>query len=338
MRTADDAGFDSIWVMDHFFQIGSVGRPEEPMLEGMTALGFMAAHSKRARLGLMVGGIHYRQVGLWLKAATTLDVLSGGRAWFGIGAAWNEQESRALGFPMPPLRQRFEMLEEALKVVHLGWRGELGSQSAFEGRHYQARHLLNSPQALTRPHPPILIGGGGERRTLRLVAQYADATNVFGTDPDQLRHKFGVLRRHCEAVGRDYDSIERTFLTQVSITPDGARRSMTPDLVVERLGRTAEAGAQHAIFSVRDVQDLEQAGAHRQPRHPPAARPGPALAGAQVELHRPMSGDRVEGHPGGVPRGVSSDESGPWRTRLAAMATIWSGSPSDLAQEAWPRS
>ena len=134
MRTADDAGFDSIWVMDHFIQIGSVGRPEEPMLEGMTALGFMAAHSRRARLGLMVGGIHYRQAGLWLKAATTLDVLSGGRAWFGIGAAWNEQESRALGFPMPPLRERFEMLEETLRIVRLGWQDELGSRRHFEGQ------------------------------------------------------------------------------------------------------------------------------------------------------------------------------------------------------------
>jgi F420-dependent oxidoreductase-like protein len=256
VRAADDAGFDSIWVMDHFFQIGAVGRPEEPMLEGMTALGFMAAHSRRARLGLMVGGIHYRQAGLWLKAATTLDVLSGGRAWFGIGAAWNEQESRALGFPMPPLGERFEMLEETLQLVHLGWQGELGSRSALEGRHVRAGELLNSPQSLTRPHPPILIGGGGERRTLKLVARYGDATNVFGTDPDQLRHKYGVLRRHCESVGRDYDSIERTLLTQVAITADGAHRSLTPSQLVDRLGRTTEAGAQHAIFSVRDVHEL----------------------------------------------------------------------------------
>lgn len=256
VRTADEAGFDSIWVMDHFFQIGSVGRPEEPMLESMTALGYMAAHSRRARLGLMVGGIHYRGAGLWLKATTTLDVLSGGRAWFGIGAAWNEQESRALGFPMPPLRDRFDMLEEALRIVRLGWQDELGSRTAFEGRHVQAGDLLNSPQALSRPHPPILVGGGGERRTLKLVAQYADACNVFGTDPDQLGHKYDVLRRHCEALGRDYESIEKTLLTQVSITPDGAHRSLTPDQLVERLGRTTEVGAQHAIFSVRDVHDL----------------------------------------------------------------------------------
>lgn len=258
VRTADDAGFDSIWVMDHFLQIGSVGKPEEPMLEGMTALGFMAAHSKRARLGLMVGGIHYRQAGLWVKAATTLDVLSRGRAWFGIGAAWNEQESRAWGFPMPPLGERFEMLEETLQLAHAAWQGDRGAREPFNGKHYQATDPLNSPQALSRPHPPILIGGGGERRTLKLVAQYADACNVFGTDPEQLRHKYEVLRRHCESVGRDYDDIEKTFLTQVSITPDGARHSLAPDALVERLGRTAEVGGQHAIFSVRDVTDLSK--------------------------------------------------------------------------------
>ena len=258
VRSADDAGFDSIWVMDHFLQIGSVGAPEEPMLEGMTTLGFMAAHSRRARLGLMVGGIHYRQAGLWIKAATTLDVLSSGRAWFGIGAAWNEQESRAWGFPMPGLGERFEMLEETLQLAHAAWQGQRGSRLAFDGRHYQAGDPINAPQALSRPHPPILIGGGGERRTLKLVAQYADACNVFGTDPERLRHKFAVLRRHCEAVGRDYAGIEKTLLTQVVITPDGVGRSLTPDGLVERLGRAAEAGAQHAIFSLERVTDLSK--------------------------------------------------------------------------------
>ena len=136
--------------------------------------------------------------------------------------------------------------------------GEHGSEAAFEGRHYQATRLLNSPGALSQPRPPILVGGGGERRTLRLVAQYADACNVFGTDPAQLRHKYDVLQRHCQTVGRDYAEIEKTFLTQISISPDGARRSLTPEAMVERLGRTAEAGAQHAIFSVRGVTDLSK--------------------------------------------------------------------------------
>ena len=258
VRTADDAGFDSIWVMDHFLQIGSVGKPDEPMLEGMAALGYMAAHSKRARLGLMVGGIHYRTAGLWIKAATTLDVLSGGRAYFGIGAAWNEQESRAWGFPMPPLGERFEMLEETLQLAQAAWRGDQGTREPFDGRHYQATDPLNSPQALSQPRPPILIGGGGERRTLKLVAKYADACNVFGTDPAQLKHKYDVLRRHCETVGRDYAEIEKTFLAGVSITPDGARRSLTPEAMVERLGRTADVGAQHAIVSIRGLEDLSK--------------------------------------------------------------------------------
>ena len=202
MRDADDAGFDSIWVMDHFFQIRGVGRPEEPMLEGMTTLGFMAAHSKQARLGLMVGGIHYRNPGLWIKATTTLDVLSGGRAWFGIGAAWNQEESRALGFPFPPLGERFEMLEETLRMAHEAWQGERGSEASVEGRHYRAERLLNSPQSISRPRVPIMVGGGGERKTLRLVAQYADACNVFGS-PEGIARKYAILDAHCAAVGRD---------------------------------------------------------------------------------------------------------------------------------------
>jgi F420-dependent oxidoreductase-like protein len=256
VRTADDAGFASIWVMDHFFQIAALGRPEEPMLEGHTALGFMAAHSSRARLGLLVGGIHYRQAGLWLKATTTLDVLSGGRAWFGIGAAWNEEESRALGFPMPPLRQRFEMLEETLRIVHEGWLGERGSEAAFEGRHYRLSRIMNSPPALTRPHPPILVGGGGEQKTLRLVARYADACNVFGTDPARLAHKFEVLRRHCLAEGRDERSIERTILVPVSLTRDGARGTLTPAQLTDRLAGAAGVGAQHAILGLRSAHEL----------------------------------------------------------------------------------
>jgi F420-dependent oxidoreductase-like protein len=256
VRAADDAGFDSIWVMDHFLQIGSVGAPDEPMLEGLTTLGYMAAHSRRARLGLMVGGIHYRPPGLWVKAVTTLDVLSGGRAWFGIGAAWNEQESRAWGFPMPPLGDRFELLEETLQLARAAWTGEHGQRTPIDGRHLHAADPLNAPQALSRPHPPILIGGGGERRTLRLVARYADACNVFGTDPVRLGHKFEVLAEHCASVGRDYARIEKTLLTSVDIAADGAGGAATPAQLVERLGRTTEVGAQHAIFSLRKVTDL----------------------------------------------------------------------------------
>jgi len=261
-RAADDAGFDSIWVMDHFFQIRGLGPSEAPMLEGTSALAFMAAHSDRARLGLMVGGIHYRQPGLWIKATTTLDILSGGRAWFGIGAAWNEEESAGLGFPMPPLRDRFEMLEECLQMARAMWSGGSGSGESFEGRHYTATRLLNSPQSISRPRVPIMIGGGGEKKTLRLVARYGDACNVFG-DAAKISHKYAVLREHCERLGRPYEEIERSTLQSLDLERE------SPDQVVERFGTLKEAGAQHILFSVRGVNDvarLERIGAEVLPQ------------------------------------------------------------------------
>jgi F420-dependent oxidoreductase-like protein len=254
VRKADDVGFDSIWVMDHFFQIRSVGKVDEPMLEGWTTLGFMAAHSTRARLGLMVGGVHYRNPALWVKAATTLDVLSGGRAWLGIGAAWNEQESRGLGFPFPPLGVRFEQLEETLQIAHAMWEGERGSEGSFEGRHFQAMHLLNSPQSLSRPRVPIMIGGGGEKKTLRLVAQYGDATNVFGS-PEGIARKYAILAEHCAAVGRDPDEIERSTLQNIAISSDGAGGTETPAQIVDHFGELSDAGAQHVIVSMRGLPD-----------------------------------------------------------------------------------
>jgi F420-dependent oxidoreductase-like protein len=250
-RQADDVGFDSIWVMDHFFQIRGVGPAEDPMLEGWTTLGFLAAHTSRARLGLMVGGVHYRKPGLWVKAATTLDVLSGGRAWLGIGAAWNQEESEALGFPFPPLGERFEMLDETLQIAHQMFLGERGSEGEFHGRQYQARRLMNSPQSISRPRVPIMIGGGGERKTLRIVAQYADATNVFG-GPTAIHHKYEVLRQHCEEVGRDPNEIERSTLQGVNL----ARNA--PAQIVDHFGELADAGAQHVIFSLHDVDDPAQ--------------------------------------------------------------------------------
>jgi F420-dependent oxidoreductase-like protein len=247
-RQADDIGLDSIWVMDHFFQIRSVGPAEDPMLEGWTALGFLAANTSRARLGLMVGGVHYRLPGLWVKAATTLDVLSGGRAWLGIGAAWNEVESRGLGFPFPPLGERFEMLEETLRIAHEMWQGERGSEAAFDGRQFHAMRLMNSPQSISRPRVPIMIGGGGEKKTLRLVAQYADATNVFG-GPEAIAHKYEVLREHCEAVGRNFDEIERSNLQTINLERE------PPSQIVDRFGELSDAGAQHVIFNLVDVHD-----------------------------------------------------------------------------------
>jgi len=250
-RQADDIGVDSIWVMDHFFQIRGVGPAEEPMLEGWTALGYLAGHTERARLGLMVGGVHYRYPGLWVKAATTLDVLSGGRAWLGIGAAWNEDESRSLGFPFPPLGERFEMLEETLQIAHQMWQGERGTEGRFDGRHYQARRLMNSPQSISRPRVPIMIGGGGERKTLRLVAQYADATNVFG-GPEQIHHKYEVLREHCESIGRNPDEIERSTLQSINLGRHSASE------IVDWFGELADAGAQTVIASVAAVSDPAQ--------------------------------------------------------------------------------
>ena len=256
-RAADDAGFDSIWVMDHFFQIRSVGEVEEPMLEGTTALGFMAAHTRRARLGLMVGAVPYRQPAVWIKATTTLDVLSEGRAWFGIGAAWNVDEARSLGVPFPELPDRFRLLEDTLRLAHQAWSGSGKPGEPFRGEVVRAGRVMNSPQVLSRPRVPILVGGGGERTTLRLVARYADACNVFGA-PDMLRHKFEVLRDHCADVGRDYAAIEKTNLSSVSITPDGRQGSLTPSGLVERLGNWAAAGSQHTIFSIRGVWDLSK--------------------------------------------------------------------------------
>ena len=251
-RTADDAGFDSIWVMDHFFQIRGLGPPEAPMLEGQTALGFIAANTERARIGLMVGGIHYRAPGLWIKATTTLDVLSGGRAWFGIGAAWNVLESKGLGFAFPPLKERFEWLEDTLRFAHEMWSQGSGTHEEFHGAHLQATHVINSPQSISRPRIPIMVGGGGERKTLRLVAQYADACNLYDRSPEYLAHKLEVLREHCERLGRPYDEIERTVLSGVDLDAE------EPDAVVERFGRLRDAGIQHVIFNVRGVADTSR--------------------------------------------------------------------------------
>src|SRR6478609_2229156 len=231
VRKADEVGFDSLWVMDHFFQIRSIGPADEPMLEGMTTLGFMAAHTTRARLGLLVGGVHYRPPGLWVKAATTLDVVSGGRAWLGIGAAWNAEESSALGFRFPPLADRFELLEDTLRMAHGMFEGERGSQQRYVGRQVTASKLLNSPQSLSRPRVPIMVGGGGEKKTLRLVAQYADACNVFGS-PEGIARKYRILADHCAEIGRDPDEIERSTLQGVDIAAGDGDGSESPAAII----------------------------------------------------------------------------------------------------------
>jgi len=218
-RTADQAGFDSIWVMDHFWQIRMNGPEHHEMLEGYSALSYMAGVTSRAKLGTMVTGAIYRHPGILAKTVTTLDVLSAGRAWLGIGAAWNEAESRGLGIPFPGMKERFERLEETLQICQQMWEGKRGSEKPFRGEHYQLERPLNSPQSLTRPHPPILIGGGGEKKTLRLVAQYADACNLFPTP--EIPRKLDILREHCKAVGRNYDDIEKTSLFQFDLGDNG---------------------------------------------------------------------------------------------------------------------
>ena len=246
-RTADQAGFESIWVMDHFWQIRGNGPPEHDMLEGYSALAFMAALTSRARLGTMVTGAVYRYPGVLAKTVTTLDVLSGGRAWLGIGAAWNEAESRGLGIPFPPIAERFERLEETLQICLTMWEGKRGSEKPFPGKHYQLARPLNVPQSLSRPHPPILIGGGGERKTLRMVARYGQACNLF-PGPD-LAHKLDVLRAHCDAEGRDYDEIEKTCYFIFDVGEKGEKAGE----VIDQLGQLAGLGFQAAIGSVVDV-------------------------------------------------------------------------------------
>jgi F420-dependent oxidoreductase-like protein len=243
-RTADDAGFEYIAVMDHFFQIGAVGPTEKEMLEGYTTLGYLAACTSHAALVTLVTGTIYREPGILAKIVTTLDVLSNGRAWLGIGAAWNEEESRGLGIPFPPVAERFERLEETLQICLQMWRGD---EKPYQGRYYQLERPLNSPQSLSRPHPPIMIGGGGEKKTLRMVAQYADACNLFAGN-DEAR-KLDILRQHCEAVGRDYDTIYKTAYYWFDPSQGGQR-------IVDDLGRLAELGFDAAIGAVANVWDV----------------------------------------------------------------------------------
>lgn len=251
-RSAEDSGFASLWVMDHFFQIRSVGAAEEPMLEAYSALSFAAGVTQRIRLGAMVTGVTYRHPGILLKTVTTLDVLSGGRACLGIGAAWNEQEHRGLGVPFPSLGERFEHLEETLQIARQMWSGD---EEPFEGKHFRLERPLNSPQSLQRPHPPILIGGMGERKTLRMVAEYADACNIFEMGHDAVQHKLGVLQAHCEQLGRPYEQIEKTSLGRLRLSRGGGEGGMTVAQAVDRFGALAELGIDHAIISMPDVAE-----------------------------------------------------------------------------------
>ncbi|MBX6748933.1 MAG: LLM class F420-dependent oxidoreductase [Micromonosporaceae bacterium] len=246
-RTADEAGFEFLAVMDHFFQIGYIGPPEDPMLEAYTTLGYLAAHTSHIKLLTLVTGAVYRHPGVLAKQVTTLDVLSGGRAWLGIGAGWYQEEAAGLGIPFPPVAERFERLEETLQIVS---RMFAGDAEPFVGQHYQLAQPLNSPAPLTRPRPPIMIGGGGEKKTLRLVAQYGDACNLF-VGPD-LPRKLDVLREHCAQLGRDYDSLYRTAYMKLDVGADG--RGVAE--LLDALRGLADLGIQAVLGFVPDVHTL----------------------------------------------------------------------------------
>jgi F420-dependent oxidoreductase-like protein len=246
-RAADDGGFASLWVMDHFFQIEVNGPAEMPMLEAYSALSFAAGVTQHVKLGAMVTGVTYRHPGVLAKTVSTLDVLSEGRAYLGIGAAWFEREHNALGVPYPPIKERFERLEETLQIVEQMWSE---SNAAYDGTHHHLAETLNVPATISRPHPPILIGGGGEKKTLRLVAQYADACNLFPSP--ELPHKLEVLKEHCAKLGRDYAEIEKTTLSRSY--PDPNDRS-TIQQTLETLEYQASLGIDQVTLNMGNLSD-----------------------------------------------------------------------------------
>lgn len=242
-KTADEGGFSSLWVMDHFFQIGHLGKPEEPMLEAYTTLGYLAGITDRVMLGTMVTGVIYRYPALLIKAVTALDVVSGGRAYFGVGAGWNEEESHALGFEFPPIKTRFEQLEDTLQLAKQMWNDD---DKEFKGKQFTVPRPINHPQAVQKPHPPILIGGVGEKKTLKFVAQYGDACNLFARlGDDELKRKLGILKEHCKDVGRNYNDIEKTVLDQVP-------SDFKPQDVIDSAKKMRDLGFTHFIIGIPD--------------------------------------------------------------------------------------
>lgn len=245
-RRAEQAGFDQFTVMDHWFQMEAMGEASEPMLEAFTTLGFVAAQTSRMRIGPLVTGVTYRHPGLLAKIATTLDVLSGGRSVLGLGAAWYEREHAALGVPYPALRERFERLDETLQIVLQMWSDDDG---AFEGRHYRLAETLDSPRPIATPHPPILIGGKGERKTMRLAAQYAQIVNLTTSIPEEVAHLLDALRRHCDDLGTDYDAIEKQVM--------GGRLDPGADDYLATIERFAALGVDLVVLNVRPNAQLE---------------------------------------------------------------------------------
>ncbi len=255
-QRAERAGLSSLWVMDHFFQ--NVGPAEKEMLEGWSALAFAAACTNRIKLGTLVTGVTYRHPAILVKTATTLDVLSHGRTYFGIGTAWHEQEHRGLGVPFPPMTERFERLEEALQIALQMWAGD---ETPYRGKYYQLDRPLNSPQAFQKPHPPILIGGTGEYKTPRLVARYADAWNIPNVPvlgDEQIKRKLAIVQEHCQAIGRPYEQIEKSILETMHVSRDGSPGTVTPAAAIERCAFLASLGIDQVILCMfSEYYDLE---------------------------------------------------------------------------------
>ncbi len=266
VQACEQAGLDSVWMPDHFmFPDEAHPDKEVPVMECFTVLGALAAMTSRIRIGELVTGVPYRNPALLAKICATLDVISHGRSIVGLGAAWHEPEFTSYGWPFPPLAIRMEMLEEAVQIVD---RMLTQRPANFTGKHYTIQNAYNDPLPVQKPRPPIMIGGSGERITLRLVAQYADYCNVFG-DPATVAHKFGVLRQHCEAVGRPYDEItlsnhvgiliardEAEFMAKKGRHPDFEGIVGTSDVVVSRLQEYAAAGSQYVTFNLADAEDI----------------------------------------------------------------------------------
>jgi F420-dependent oxidoreductase-like protein len=238
-RAADEGGLDTLWVADHLLQADPSSTPDAEMLEAYTTLGYLAGQTRRIRLGAMVTGVTFRPPAVLIKAVTSLDVLSGGRAWLGVGAGYNEDEARAMELPLPPMAERFQSLEDTLRLARQMWQGD---SAPFHGRRHRLEQPFGNPLPLTRPHPPVLIGGMGERRTLKLVARHGDACNLFDI-PDggaTIRHKLEVLRRHCEDAGRPYEEIEKTVSTRLS-------PGEPADEFAARCAALRELGLDHAV-------------------------------------------------------------------------------------------
>ena len=247
-RTAEEGGFAQFTVMDHWFQMEAAAPASEPMLEAYTTLGFVAGQTSKMRIGPLVVGVTYRHPGLLVKTATTLDVLSGGRSMLGIGAAWYEREHHALGVPYPAISERFERLEEALQIAQQMWSDDDGP---FEGTHYTLGETLASPPPVSRPHPPIMIGGKGEKKTLRLAAQYAQIVNLTTSSPHEVKHLLDVLRAHCDRLGTDYDAIEKTVMA--------ARGNPFEPAFLDDVKRLSDLGVTMVVLGVRPPDPVDWA-------------------------------------------------------------------------------